>query len=97
MERTRVALLEGEASAAAGRADAEEKLLAALTMARDLDNAALLADAALAVAQRSPSAAPDARPLAESAIARIEEVVPPEWKDEFAASPRVVALGELPD
>ena len=67
-ERTRVASLEGEASAAAGRADAEEKLLAALTMARDLDNAALLVDAALAVAQRSPSAAPDARPLAESAI-----------------------------
>ena len=97
LERTRVALLEGEASAAAGRADAEEKLQAALTMARDLDNAALLADAALAVAQRSPSAAPDARPLAASAIARIEEVVPPEWRDEFAASPRVVALGELPD
>jgi hypothetical protein len=94
-ERARAALLEGEASAAAGRPDAAEKLLAALSMAREIDNPALLADAALAVAQRSPGAAPDARPLAESAIARIQEVVPAEWKDEFASSPRVVALGEL--
>jgi class 3 adenylate cyclase len=94
-ERARAALLEGEASAAAGRPDAAEKLLAALAMAREIDNPALLADAALAVAQRSPGAAPDARPLAESAIARIQEVVPAEWKDEFASSPRVVALSEL--
>jgi class 3 adenylate cyclase len=94
-ERARAALLEGEASAAAGRPDAAEKLLTALAMAREIDNPALLADAALAVAQRSPGAAPDARPLAESAVARMQEVVPAEWKDEFASSPRVVSLGEL--
>ena len=94
-ERARAALLEGEASAAAERPDAAEKLLAALAMAREIDNPALLADAALAVAQRFPGAAPDARLLAEGAIARIREVVPSEWTDEFASSPRVVALGEL--
>ena len=95
IERARAALLEGEASSAAGREDAADKLLAALAMARDIDNPGLLADAALAIAQKSPGAAPDAPDLAESAIARIQEMVPPEWKDEFASSPRVLALGEL--
>ncbi len=94
-ERARAALLEGEASVAAGRPEAPEKLLGALAMAREIDNAGLLADVALAVAQLAPDAAPEARSLAEGALARIQEVVPPDWKDEFAASPRVVALSEL--
>ncbi|HMK12921.1 MAG TPA: hypothetical protein VK461_15125, partial [Acidimicrobiales bacterium] len=95
-ERARAALLDAEASAAGGHDDARDKLVAALGMAREIDNAQLLADVALAVAQRAPDAAPDARSLAEGAIARIGMVVPPEWKDEFASSPRVTALNELP-
>ncbi len=95
IERARAALLEAEASASAGRDDSTEKLLEALTMAREIDNAGLLADAALAVARLAPEAAPDARALVETAVARIREVVPEEWKDEFAASSRVVALAEL--
>ncbi len=55
----------------------------------------LLADAALAVARLAPGAAPDAHALAEGAVGRIQELVPTDWKDEFAASPRVVVLSEL--
>ena len=87
-EPTRAALLEGEASTAAGRPDAAEKLLAALAMAREIDNPALLADAALTVAQRSPGAAPNTRPLARRAeCARIQEVVPAELKKAAGVEP----------
>jgi class 3 adenylate cyclase len=95
IERARAALLEAEASAAAGHPEAPEKLLGALALAREIDNPMLLADVALAAARLAPGAAPDAHGLAEGAVARIQELVPTDWKDEFAASPRVVALSEL--
>ncbi len=95
IERARAALLEAEASAAAGQPEAPEKLLGALGLAHAIDNPMLLADVALAAARLAPGAAPDAHALAEGALARIQELVPPDWKDEFAASPHVVALSEL--
>jgi hypothetical protein len=33
--------------------------------------------------------------VALAALARIEAVVPPDWKDEFASSPRVAAVAAI--
>ena len=73
----------------------QQKLLAALAMAREIDNPALLADAALGSRSALPAQHPTRDRSRRARSARIQEVVPAEWKDEFASSPRVIALGEL--
>ena len=68
---------------------------AALESARQLDHPALIVDAAVALARHAPDTAEEMKQVALAALVRIEAVVPPDWKDEFAASPRVAAVAAI--
>lgn len=95
VERARLLLIEAQAEALLERPDAPGRLSAALDSARQLDHPALIVDTAVALARHVPETAEEMKRVALAALARIEAVVPPDWKDEFAASPRVAAVAAI--